>query len=297
LETILSIKNLTKKYGSKYAINNVSFDIEKGNIYGLLGPNGSGKTTTLGIVLGIINKTQGEYSWFNEKPTHLQLKRIGALLENPNFYPYMTGEDNLKLVADIKGVDYSEIDVKLKMVNLFHRKNDKFQTYSLGMKQRLALASALLNNPEVLVLDEPTNGLDPQGISEIRNLINDIAKKGTTILLASHLLDEVEKVCSHVVILKLGKILYSGKINDQENDFGILEIKSKNLNELKDILENHQKIGKIEIDDNILSAKLTSEISGEEINKFLFEHKIFPSQLAIKKQSLESKFLEITNSK
>lgn len=297
METILSIKNLTKKYGSKYAINNVSFDIEKGNIYGLLGPNGSGKTTTLGIVLGIINKTQGEYSWFNEKPTHLQLKRIGALLENPNFYPYMTGEDNLKLVADIKGVDYSEIDVKLKMVNLFHRKNDKFQTYSLGMKQRLALASALLNNPEVLVLDEPTNGLDPQGISEIRNLINDIAKKGTTILLASHLLDEVEKVCSHVVILKLGKILYSGKINDQENDFGILEIKSKNLNELKDILENHQKIGKIEIDDNILSAKLTSEISGEEINKFLFEHKIFPSQLAIKKQSLESKFLEITNSK
>ncbi len=294
METILSIKNLTKKYGNKYAIKNVSFDIEKGNVYGLLGPNGSGKTTTLGIVLGIINKTEGEYSWFNEKPTHQHLKRIGALLENPNFYPYMTGKDNLKLVADIKEVDFSVIDEKLKLVNLYERRNDKFQTYSLGMKQRLAIASALLNDPEVLVLDEPTNGLDPQGIAEIRLLINDIANKGTTVLIASHLLDEIEKVCTHVVILKNGEILYTGDIDSSKDDTSTLEIKSEDLSVLKEVLEKHSKIGDIEIVEDQIFAKIIEDLTGEELNKYLFENNIFPSHMAIKKQSLESKFLEIT---
>ncbi|MEN8139333.1 MAG: ATP-binding cassette domain-containing protein [Bacteroidota bacterium] len=297
METVLSIKELSKKYGSKYAINNVSFEIKKGNVYGLLGPNGSGKTTTLGIILGIINRTEGEYFWFSQQPSHKHLKRIGALLENPNFYPYMTGEENLKLVADIKEVSYDLIEEKLRLVNLYERKNDKFQTYSLGMKQRLAIASALLNNPEVLVLDEPTNGLDPQGIAEIRNLITEIAEQGTTILLASHLLDEVEKVCSHVVVLKEGKILFSGDIKSVNKNNGFIEVKSENLSELQEILSKHPKLGTIEIKGGQVTAEIIENVSGEEMNKYLFENNIFPSHLVIKTQSLEDKFLEITNGK
>ncbi|MCK5782306.1 MAG: ATP-binding cassette domain-containing protein [Flavobacteriales bacterium] len=297
METILSINNLTKKYGSKYAIKNVSFDITKGNIYGLLGPNGSGKTTTLGIVLGIRNKTEGEYSWFSQAPSHHHLKRIGALLENPNFYPYMTGNDNLKIVADIKGVEYSKIDDKLKQVNLYERRFDKFETYSLGMKQRLAIASALLNDPEVLVLDEPTNGLDPQGIAEIREIISDVASKGTTILLASHLLDEIEKICTHVIVLKNGEVLYSGDIGSIKNNKGYVEVKSNDLTTLKNIISQHPNIADVKIDNDFVIANIKEDVAIEDLNKYLFEHNIFPSHLIFKTQSLEDKFLEITNSK
>ena len=199
METILTIENLSKKYGRIQALKNVSFEIQKGRVYGILGPNGSGKSTTLGIVLNVVNRTSGTYSWFGGKvETHEALKKVGAIIERPNFYPYMTAEENLKLVCKIKNIDYSKINEKLELVGLSDRKNSRFSTFSLGMKQRLAIASALLNDPEILILDEPTNGLDPQGIHQIRDIIKHIASKGTTILLASHLLDEVEKVCSHV---------------------------------------------------------------------------------------------------
>jgi ABC-2 type transport system ATP-binding protein len=192
LETILSLKNLDKKFGNVHAVNHLSFDIEKGNVYGILGPNGSGKSTTLGIILNIVNKTSGKYAWFDGKlSTHEALKKVGAIIERPNFYPYMTATQNLNLICKIKGVSCDKIDEKLKSVNLYERRNSKFKTYSLGMKQRLAIASALLNDPEILILDEPTNGLDPQGINEIRLIIKEITKNGTTILLDSHLLDEV----------------------------------------------------------------------------------------------------------
>jgi ABC-type multidrug transport system ATPase subunit len=183
LESVLSIKNLTKKYGRITAVNDLSLEIQKGTVFGLLGPNGSGKTTTLGIILDVINKTDGEYQWFGETPSKVHRKKIGAILENPIFYPYLSASDNLKIVAKIKEVSEDNIDNVLKQVDLYERRDDKFKTYSLGMKQRLSIASALLCNPEVMILDEPTNGLDPQGIADIRALIIDIAKSGKTIIL------------------------------------------------------------------------------------------------------------------
>ncbi|MFT5257977.1 MAG: ABC-2 type transport system ATP-binding protein, partial [Arenicella sp.] len=222
METILSLKNLDKKYGAVHAVNNLSFDIQKGNVYGILGPNGSGKSTTLGIILNVVNKNSGEFSWFDGKlSTHEALKKVGAIIERPNFYPYMTAVQNLKLICTIKEISTEKIDEKLKSVNLYDRKNSKFSTFSLGMKQRLAIASALLNDPEVLILDEPTNGLDPQGIHEIRQIITKIASRGTTILLASHLLDEVEKVCSHVVVIREGIKLYSGRVDEMTASKGL----------------------------------------------------------------------------
>ncbi|MGL4383735.1 MAG: ABC transporter ATP-binding protein, partial [Flavobacterium sp.] len=214
METILTIKNLNKRYGRIQALKNVSFEIKKGNVYGILGPNGSGKSTTLGITLNVVNATSGEYQWFDGAlETHEALKKVGAIIERPNFYPYMTAYENLKLVCKIKNINYSKIEEKLELVGLIERKDSKFSTFSLGMKQRLAIASALLNDPEILILDEPTNGLDPQGIHQIRDIIKKVASLGTTILLASHLLDEVEKVCSHVVVLRKGEILYAGLVD------------------------------------------------------------------------------------
>ena len=178
LEHILTVKNLTKKFGYLTAVKDLSFTIEKGNVYGILGPNGSGKSTTLGIVLNVVNKTEGEFSWFDgDISTHQALKKVGAIIERPNFYPYMTAIQNLKLVCKIKEVATDKIEEKLELVGLLDRKNSKFRTYSLGMKQRLAIASALLNDPEILILDEPTNGLDPQGIHQIREIIKKLLLK------------------------------------------------------------------------------------------------------------------------
>ena len=208
MQTVLTLNNLSKKFGSLTAVDALTLKINKGFVYGILGPNGSGKSTTLGMLLNIVNKTDGNYHWFDGKgTTHQALKKVGAIIERPNFYPYMSAGQNLDLVCKIKNVSNHKINEKLKIVGLLDRKDYKFSTFSLGMKQRLAIASALLNDPEILILDEPTNGLDPQGIHQIREIIKKIAANGTTILLASHLLDEVEKVCTHVVILRKGKSL------------------------------------------------------------------------------------------
>ncbi len=247
LETILSLKNLNKYFGRIHAVNNLSFEIKKGNVYGILGPNGSGKSTTLGIILNVVNKNSGSFSWFDGKVTvHDALKKVGAIIERPNFYPYMTAEQNLKLICKIKGVSKDNIEHKLKAVNLYKRKDSKFKTFSLGMKQRLAIASALLNDPEILILDEPTNGLDPQGIHEVRQIIKDIAAKGTTILLASHLLDEVEKVCSHVVVLQEGKKLYSGRVDEMTSSHGLFELKvDDNKEKLFELLADYEGINTV----------------------------------------------------
>ncbi len=297
METILSLKNLDKKYGAVHAVNNLSFDIQKGNIYGILGPNGSGKSTTLGMILNVINKTSGEFSWFNGKlSTHQALNKIGAIIERPNFYPYMTATQNLALICKIKGISAEKIDQKLTVVNLFERRDSKFRTFSLGMKQRLAIASALLNDPEILILDEPTNGLDPQGIHEIRQIIKEIASNGTTILLASHLLDEVEKVCSHVVIIRNGIKLYSGSVDEMTASNGLLELKvDKKEGELIKLLENHEAIGKISKDHQTIIATLKKEISSTDINKYLFDNGFILSHLVKRKPSLEKQFLDLTN--
>jgi len=296
LETILSLKNLDKKYGTLHAVNKLSFDIQKGNVYGILGPNGSGKSTTLGIILNVVNRTSGEFSWFDGKlSTHEALKKVGAIIERPNFYPYMTAVQNLKLICTIKGISNDKIDEKLKTVNLFERRDSKFKTYSLGMKQRLAIASALLNDPEILILDEPTNGLDPQGIHEIRQIIQKIASTGTTILLASHLLDEVEKVCSHVIVIKKGVKLYSGRVDDMTASNGLLELKVANNDAaLLDELEKHPAILKVTKEHETIIASLKDAISAEEINNYLFTKGIVLSHLVKQKPSLEQQFLDLT---
>jgi ABC-2 type transport system ATP-binding protein len=298
LETILSVKNLHKTFGKIKAVNDVSFEINKGNVYGILGPNGSGKSTTLGIVLSIINKTAGEFSWFNGQLTKQQaLKKVGAIIERPNFYPYMTAEENLNLVCKIKEIPTLKVNEKLELVGLLDRKDSKFKTFSLGMKQRLAIASALLNDPEILILDEPTNGLDPQGIHQIRDLIKKIASQGTTILLASHLLDEVEKVCSHVVVLRYGKILFSGKVDEMSSKKGYLELKANHPENLLKTIKNFVGITEIIREGEIIKVRFSTKIDPEDINRFLFEKGIILQHLVHKKESLEEQFLELTNKK
>jgi ABC-2 type transport system ATP-binding protein len=296
LETILTINHLTKKYGSLTAVNDLSFTIKKGNVYGILGPNGSGKSTTLGMVLNVVNKTSGDFHWFDGSgSTHEALKKVGAIIEHPNFYPYMTASQNLALVCKIKGVSKTKVDEKLEIVGLLDRKNSKFRTFSLGMKQRLAIASALLNDPEILILDEPTNGLDPQGIHQIREIIRKIAATGTTILLASHLLDEVEKVCSHVVIIRKGIKLYSGRVDEMNASFGFFELKATDLLKLQQLLEEHPAIGKISINENLLTAILEEPLEADVLNAFLYEKGIVLSYLVKRKESLEEQFLQLTN--
>jgi len=296
LETILTIENLYKNYGKVQAVKNVSLSIQKGNVYGILGPNGSGKSTTLGIVLNVVNKTAGNYSWFGGKmETHDALKKVGAIIERPNFYPYMTAQQNLQLVCKIKGTSYDKITEKLEIVGLLERKDSKFRTFSLGMKQRLAIASALLNDPEILILDEPTNGLDPQGIRQIRDIIRVIASQGTTILLASHLLDEVEKVCSHVLVLRKGEILYSGTVDGMNSNEGFFELQSDKIIELREALSLHPSVQKIEEYEGKLFVYANLEAS--EINRYLSEKNIFLNHLVKRKHSLEEQFLELTNNK
>lgn len=295
MSTILSVSHLTKKFGYLTAVKDLSFTIEKGNVYGILGPNGSGKSTTLGIVLNVVNKTSGNFSWFNgDKNTHEALKKVGAIIERPNFYPYMTALQNLKLVCKIKGVGTEKIEEKLELVGLLDRKDSKFRTYSLGMKQRLAIASALLNDPEILILDEPTNGLDPQGIHQIRQIIKVIAAQGTTILLASHLLDEVEKVCSHVIILRKGQKLYSGRVDSLQASFGFFELKADDMSGLITFLEKDAHFGEIKQENGLLTAFLTAELDAKTLNKSLFEKGIVVSHLVKRKESLEEQFLELT---
>ena len=298
MNSILKISNLTKKYGLLTAVSNLSFDIEKGSIYGILGPNGSGKSTTLGIVLNVVNKTAGDFSWFGGSlTTHQALKKVGAIIERPNFYPYMTAYQNLKLVCKIKGVSYDSIEKTLKIVGLDDRKHSKFSTFSLGMKQRLAIASALLNDPEILILDEPTNGLDPQGIHQIREIIKTISQQGTTILLASHLLDEVEKVCTHVVVLRKGKNLYSGRVDELISSHGFFELKTHQRDDLLKLLETHPNFSHTKIENDLITAFLENPMEAEEFNRLLFKYGIVLSHLVKRKESLEEQFLQLTDNK
>ena len=296
LETILSIRNLNKFFGPLHAVRNVSLEIQKGNVYGLLGPNGSGKSTTLGIILNVVNKTSGDYAWFGgQLETHEALKKVGAIIERPNFYPYMTAEENLELVCKIKGASPKKITEKLELVGLLDRRHSKFRTFSLGMKQRLAIASALLNDPEILILDEPTNGLDPQGIIQIRDIIKEIASKGTTILLASHLLDEVERVCSHVLVLRKGEVLYCGSVDGMSSDEGFFELQADDNERLKLAMERNPAVEKVTLEEDKVVVYLKLPLEAAALNRWLFEQGITLTHLNLRKSSLEEQFLEITN--
>lgn len=293
MNNVLEIFNLTKRFGSLTAVDNLSFQVQKGNVYGLLGPNGSGKSTTLGMLLTSINPTSGDWKWFDNASHEDALKRIGATIERPNFYPYLNATQNLLITAKIKGVPASNIDKNLELVGLLDRKKDKFSTYSLGMKQRLAIASAMLNDPEVLILDEPTNGLDPMGIIQIRDIISSIATKGTTIILASHLLDEVEKVCSHVIVLRNGKSLYSGEVNGMTNSKPYFELSAADMTSLKAAL---QQIGGMTIGaqhGDVVRVDYEGNMTPESLNRMLFDKGVVLSHLIKKKNSLETQFLEL----
>ncbi|KIO74901.1 ABC transporter ATP-binding protein [Pedobacter lusitanus] len=294
MDSILKIENLQKKYKHIQAVADVSFEVKKGSIFGLLGPNGSGKTTILGIVLNVLNRDHGNYYWFGEAPLKGNRGRIGAILEHPNFYPYLSAEKNLEVVVGIKQVSKDNIERVLRIVELFDRRKDKFSTFSLGMKQRLAIAAALISKPEVLVLDEPTNGLDPQGIVEIRELILKIASMGTTIIISSHLLDEIEKICTDVVILKNGRLLLAGKVGEINKKSSVIEVAADDMGKLYDVLENYQYTRLIEADNDKFLVSFTHPISCGVLNNFLLtERKISLTHLVQKRETLENRFMEL----
>jgi ABC-type multidrug transport system ATPase subunit len=292
LETVLSISNLTKKFGRITAVNNVNLQVKRGQVFGMLGPNGSGKTTTLGMLMGVVNPTAGEFTWFDERPTHHTRKKIGAVLEHPIFYPYLTGQKNLELNAMIKQCDLGNISNVLELVELSERRNDKYKTYSLGMKQRLAIASALLNDPTVLILDEPTNGLDPMGILEIRELIKKIAANGKTIILASHLLDEVQKVCTHFAVLKKGSLVHCGPVNEVGNGSETVEVMA-DVSNLNEVLLAFSGTSSINRENGSFQVALRDGFQSKDLNQFLFEKGVIASHLVTRKKSLEKQFLEI----
>lgn len=295
--TILSVENLAKNYGSIRALKGVSFQVPRGSVFGILGPNGSGKTTLLGIVMSILKASGGSYKLFDEVPTDAHRKKIGTLLETPNFYHYLSAVQNLKITAAIKGRGEEDIDSVLETVNLQQRKNSAFSTYSLGMKQRLAIGAALLGNPDVLVFDEPTNGLDPVGIAEIRSLIKQLAMQGKTIIMASHLLDEVEKVCTHVAILKQGNLVASGHVDEIFVHDDVVEVAAANMQQLHSIAASLPGILRTgEADGKLLLYFAMGTANLEQINQHCFAQSVILNHLQVKRKSLESKFFELTNS-
>jgi ABC-2 type transport system ATP-binding protein len=273
-------------------VNNVSLEVKAGQVFGMLGPNGSGKTTTLGMLMGVVNPTAGEFTWFGEQPTHEVRKKIGAVLEHPIFYPYLSGQKNLELNAMIKQCPVTNIPKVLELVELSERKDDKYKTYSLGMKQRLAIASALLNDPTVLILDEPTNGLDPMGIAEIRELIKKIAANGKTIILASHLLDEVQKVCTHFAVLKRGNLVHIGPVDDVGKGEETVEV-SADVENLNELLLAFAGTSSIDRENGSYYVVMREGFHSKDLNKFLFDKGVVASHLLTKKKTLEKQFIEI----
>ena len=290
---ILQTDNLTKKYRRITALNKLNFHIEEGMVFGLLGPNGSGKTTTLGMLLSVLTPTSGSFRWFGEPPSAASRKKIGAILEIPCFLPYMTAAQNLKFIAKIKECPFDKIDPILKQVGLFERKDDPFKTYSLGMKQRLAIGAALLADPPVLILDEPTNGLDPQGIVEIRLLIKEIAQSGKTIILASHLLDEVQKVCTDFMVLRKGEKLFQGSVAEALREQITLEVAAANMDALQTALSDFSGITKLEKKEGLYILTPMQGVGTTEVSQYLFENNIVVSHLLKKDGSLEKQFLTL----
>jgi len=292
LETVLSIQKLTKNFGKLCAVNNLDLEVKKGQVFGMLGPNGSGKTTTLGMLMGVVNPTSGSFSWFGEAASNHTRKKIGAVLEHPIFYPYLSGQKNLELNAMIKGADPNNIPKVLETVELTSRKDDKYRTYSLGMKQRLAIASALVSDPIILILDEPTNGLDPMGIAEIREIIKKIAADGKTIILASHLLDEVQKVCTHFAVLKRGSLMHIGPVDDVGKGEEVVEVQAYH-DDLGVLLQEFLGSGSIKRENGIFQVMMKDGYHSKDLNRFLFDKGIVASHLTTRKKSLEKQFLEI----
>lgn len=296
MREVLTTDQLTKNYGSIKAVSNLSLQVEEGAVYGLLGPNGSGKTSTLGMLLGITIPTSGSFQWFGQAPSAEIRKQLGAVLETPNFYPFLTAYQNLKVVCEIKEIPVSRVPEVMAFVNLEGWEHKRFKSFSTGMKQRLAIASGLLNDPEVLILDEPTNGLDPQGIAEVRELIRSLADNKRTILLASHLLDEVEKVCSHVAVMQEGQLLKAGKVDELLSKQPQVELNADDRNALEQQLKAMPEIERINRYDQCLVVTTSNNLSLASLNQQLFDQGIVLNHLHQRSQNLEEEFLAITQS-
>jgi len=293
MKEILSIRGLSKSYKQVKAIQNLNLEIAEGQAFGILGPNGSGKTTTLSIVTGIIRQESGSFSWFGKTPIANQRKIIGSLIETPHFYPYLNLEKNLRIICDIKGTSYKDIERVLDIARLTERKSSRFSTLSLGMKQRLGIAAAMLGDPRVLVLDEPTNGLDPEGIAEVREIVVQQVQEGKTLILASHILSEVEKICNHVAILKKGELLANGPVKELLAEDEIIEISCDNNDALKQKLVESALVKEVEIENGLLVLTLNDNIKAAEVNAFAFANKLVVHHMLSRKRSLESQFLEL----
>lgn len=295
MQTVLSVDGLTKDFGRIRAVNNLALEVKAGQVFGMLGPNGSGKTTTLGMLMGVVNPSGGLFTWFGETPTNQVRKKIGAVLEHPIFYPYLSGQKNLELNALIKQCPTDNIPKVLELVELSARKDHKYKTYSLGMKQRLAIASALLNDPTVLILDEPTNGLDPMGIAEIREIIKKIAANGKTIILASHLLDEVQKVCTHFAILQRGNLIHTGPVDEVGKGTETVEVNAE-VDNLNEILMDFSGTSSITKESGFYRVSMRDGFRGKDLNRFLFDRNVVATHLVTKKKTLEQQFIDILSS-
>lgn len=293
MSEILRIRALSKSYKQVKAIENLDLDIHEGQAYGLLGPNGSGKTTTLSIITGILRQDSGSFRWFGQAPKAEQRKQIGSLIETPHFYPYLNLERNLKIICDIKEMPYTDIPRVLAAANLEARKRSRFSTLSLGMKQRLGIAASLLGDPRVLILDEPTNGLDPEGITEVREMVIGQVEEGKTLILASHILSEVEKICSHAAILKKGQLLADGAVKELLAETPTLELRCQDNAALAEKLKKAQLVSELDQQDDLLMATLAEGVGAEEVNAFAHQEKLIINHLVVRNKSLESQFLEL----
>lgn len=290
--SVLQIKDLSKSYGHIKAVDQLNLTISAGQIYGILGPNGSGKTTTLGMITSVLHSDSGSYEWFGGKYKN-PFKKIGTILETPNFFPYLNADENLEIVRHIKGSENKNFDKILTLVNLIGRRKSKFSSYSLGMKQRLAIAATLVGDPEVLIFDEPTNGLDPQGIADVRTTLKDVADSGRTVILASHMLDEVEKICTHVAIIKNGVLLKTGPVGSILSNDKTVQIGAVDPGGLENWLRSNPRISSIKKDGFFFECTVDQDYEAVEISKALSHLHIYPTHLVMKKQNLEEEFLQI----
>jgi len=294
--SVIETTGLTKRFRKTLAVDAITFSVEPGQIFGFLGPNGSGKTTTIGMLLGIITPTAGTFRLFGGSTPaqlHAARRRIGATLEYPNFYPYLSGRDNLRIVANVKGKGPSDVREVLDIVGLGKRAKGTFKTYSLGMKQRLALAATMLGDPELIVLDEPANGLDPEGMREIRGIIQNLADRGTTVFLSSHLLWEVERTCTHVAIIKNGRVIRQASVKDITSGNVFVGLKGGDLQRLLTVAAGFPKAVSAKIEGDTVVLELHDRELAQ-VNEYMVQNGIFLSHLAVRERSLEDVFMELT---